>query len=719
MKRPRNTLKTYFEKGKKPTEGQFGDLLDSYTHKDDSIPIDNVEGLRGSLDSKLDQGAESELIKVFDEKLEEAKNTINKAYLGIATPASTAPLIGSFWFRVKEGNVTTFPNFKNASGTPISTLPEDFEKAGALYDVTIEITDGVAEKDLRQKSSGQTPTWNNTNPYNKGSQVFYDDGIWEANAITTGADIPGTSNRWDLKMKALKKGNDINVFNIVDASGKLLARWDAYGYFWATYSDESIPPTAIEGLVKLMSGVKSAATVNLYEFRDLDDKIVGTIDKGGTLRINNIITDSLEITGATKTPITKLTNIVLPEQRFLRINFIGSLPWDNTPTRTPVPGILEIFDRFDNLLVRLNTMLSIQGQSSAGDPKKGFSADFLNANGEDVFIKFGDFPSVKGMHMKAFLRDGAHVRDIGGGSMWEQFIRSRPYPLNQFKIPYPDLGGQPPYNAYAFYADAKFSLQGIPFRFDVGGKFYGLYTLRQKKGVENYSMSNKNQNHIFLDSTAENGVPVGLGNQNYADFAAMNVAYELRSPKSPNATTKANCMRFFNYFKDVYNGTVDLKTTYAPYMDYIDWIDWLIIAEVLLHWDSVDNNASYFSYDGKKWKPGLHDLEFTVANFADRNPEKMYITKDVWPKIRTAFASEIKARYTELRRNGVLTNANIMKTYGGIAKYIPLDVWDKNADIWGAASAAANPWGMQLGLDGIYSWFNLRFAWLDTVWLNP
>ncbi|AVF49357.1 hypothetical protein AL492_17695 [Elizabethkingia anophelis] len=719
MKRPRNTLKTYFQKGKKPTEEQFSDTLDSYVHKDDSVPIDNVEGLRGSLDSKLDRGAESELIKVFDDKLEEAKNTINKAYLGIAKPASTVPAIGSFWFRVKEGNVTTFPNFKDSAGNPISTIPEDFEKAGALFDVTIEITDGVAEKDLRQKVSGATPQWSNK-PFNKGSQVFYDGAIWEANAITTGDDVPGISNRWDLKLKALQKSNGDNIFNIVDASGKLLATWDVSGFLWTSYATDSIPATAIEGLVHMMRGLTSANTSDLFQLRDLSGNIIGSIDREGTLRIKNIITDSIDVVNSPiKSPVTSLTNVVIPEQHYLRINFIGTLPWDATPTRTPVPGVLEFYDRFDNLLIRLNTKLSIQGQSSAGDQKKGYSADFLNDKGEDVFIKFGDFPAVKGMHMKAFLRDGAHVRDTGGGTLWQQFIKSRPYPSNQFKIPYPDLGGQPPYNQYAFYADAKYSLQGIPFGFYVGGKFYGLYTLRQKKGVENFAMNNKNQKHIFLDSTAENGVPVGLGNQNYADFTAMNVAYELRSPKSPDATAKANCMRLFTYFKGVYAGTTDLKTTYSPYLDPIDWIDWLIIAEVLAHWDSVGNNASYFSYDGLKWKPGLFDLEFTAGNYGDRNPAGMYIIADVWPKFRTAFATEIKARYTDLRRNGVLNINNIVNIYGGIAKYIPMDIWNANGAEWGALSAATNPWGYQLGLDGIYSWFSQRINWLDTVWLNP
>ena len=615
----------------------------------------------------------------------------------------------------------TYPNFiekdSNGNNVPITITPKEFEE----NEITLSVTNGIAKKEFSKKLNSKIETWT-AKPFEKGRQVFYDWSIYEAIKDTLATDIPDITNStaWKLQGKASgKKVYGQNLYEITDNDGRVLAVWDISGYFWANYNDESISPSAIEGLPKLMSGIKSASTINLHEFRDLDDKIVGTVDRSGTLRINNIITDSLELTGTVKNPVTTLTNIVLPEQRFLRINFIGSLPWDNTPTRTPVPGILEIFDRFDNLLVRLNTMLSVQGQSSAGDPKKGFSADFLNANGEDVFIKFGDFPTVKGMHMKAFLRDGAHVRDIGGGVLWEQFIKTRPYPSNRFKIPIPDLGGQLPYNPLAFFPDSKFSLQGIPIRFDVGGLFYGLYTLRQKKGVENYAMNNKNQNHIFLDSTAENGVPVGLGNQNYADFAAMNVAYEVRSPKTPNATAKANCMRLFTYFKGVYDGTTDLKTTCAPYLDYIDWIDWLIAAEALLHWDSVNNNASYFSYDGLKWKPGLHDLEFTAGNFGDRNPNKMFITADVWPKFRAAFATEIKARYTELRRNGVLTNTNMVNIYGGIAKYVPMDVWDKNAAIWGAASAAANPWGYQLGIDGIYSWFSQRFTFLDTVWLNP
>ncbi len=195
MKRPRNTLKTYFQKGKKPTEEQFGDLLDSYTHKDDSISIDNVDALRTSLDSKLDKGAESSLIAAFDEKVKQAEDA-NKAYLGIAEQSSVAPEFGSFWYKVETGNITTFPSLIDSASNPISTVADDFEKDGAYFDVTIEVKNRIAKKVKSKRDSSKAPKWNKTVQYTKGTQVIYSGRLWESNNITTG-DLPGVSDRWD------------------------------------------------------------------------------------------------------------------------------------------------------------------------------------------------------------------------------------------------------------------------------------------------------------------------------------------------------------------------------------------------------------------------------------------------------------------------------------------------------------------------------------------
>ncbi|MDX8566262.1 hypothetical protein OZ664_19800 [Elizabethkingia sp. HX WHF] len=716
MKRPRNTLKTYFQKGKKPTEEQFYDTLDSFVHKDDSVPIDNVEGLRGSLDSKLDRGAESELIKVFDEKLEEAKNTVNKAYLGVAVPASTAPAIGSFWFKVEDKNVNTFPNLKDSAGNPISTIADDFEKDGALYDVTIEVKDGVAKKEKSQKSSGRTPTWNNTNPYNSGSQVFYDGAIWEANAITTGSDIPGVSNRWDLKLKALQKSNDDNIYNIIDASGKILGTWDAEGNFFSNYRDESIPTEAVARLSKISDAVISLNTPDFFQIISANGKILSDLDKEGTLRVKRVIADSFETTGEVKENVaTYLTSIVYPEFNYLTVNYVGDMPTDSSPTRTPQEGFLEFYDGSNRLLHRLKTKVAIQGQSTAGLIKKGYSFDFMNEKGADLYIKFGSLPAVKGIHCKAFTTDLTHTRDVAAGKLWEQVIRSRPFPYNQFKILGNDNNGTP-FNEFAFYGDSKFSLQGFPITLNNRGKFFGLYTFRLKKGIENYAMDGANQNHIFLDSTAENGTAVGLGDQSYPDFATVNIAYELRSPKKKSITntTKTNVMRFFTYWKGVLNNTNDLRATYQNYIILPAWVDFVVIAEALMHWDSVNNNASYLTYNGTHWLPGLADLDNTAGN-GPRNPATMVLDKDVFIKFKTVFLPEIKARYTELRKNGILTNQNMVNLYGGIAKFIPMEVIKNNYAVWGTE----NYQGLITNMDGIYNYWNARLTHLDSIWLNP
>ena len=50
-----NELKGYFETGKKPTQQQFWDWLESFVHKSDGIAIANVAGLSSALNAKLDK----------------------------------------------------------------------------------------------------------------------------------------------------------------------------------------------------------------------------------------------------------------------------------------------------------------------------------------------------------------------------------------------------------------------------------------------------------------------------------------------------------------------------------------------------------------------------------------------------------------------------------------------------------------------------------------
>lgn len=46
------TLKSWFQRGKKPTAAQFAALIDSFFHKDDKIPQSSVNGLSAALAAK-------------------------------------------------------------------------------------------------------------------------------------------------------------------------------------------------------------------------------------------------------------------------------------------------------------------------------------------------------------------------------------------------------------------------------------------------------------------------------------------------------------------------------------------------------------------------------------------------------------------------------------------------------------------------------------------
>lgn len=46
-----NILKGWFSTGKKPLQNQFWDWLDSFWHRDDSIPIASITGLQDALDN--------------------------------------------------------------------------------------------------------------------------------------------------------------------------------------------------------------------------------------------------------------------------------------------------------------------------------------------------------------------------------------------------------------------------------------------------------------------------------------------------------------------------------------------------------------------------------------------------------------------------------------------------------------------------------------------
>ncbi|MCT2563939.1 hypothetical protein [Chryseobacterium herbae] len=140
-------LRQLFARGLKPAQEAFYNFFDSFWHKDELIEIASVKNLQSELSNKLDTGAKDTLIAAFDQAVENMTELAQSAYKGIAEASTTPPAIGVFWYRVEDGNSTTFTHFLNSSGVAIQTVATDFKDVNDnYYDVSLEINDNIAKK---------------------------------------------------------------------------------------------------------------------------------------------------------------------------------------------------------------------------------------------------------------------------------------------------------------------------------------------------------------------------------------------------------------------------------------------------------------------------------------------------------------------------------------------------------------------------------------------
>ena len=62
----KTTLKSWFQRGKKPTASQFAALIDSFFHNDEKIPLSSVDGLSATLATKAPTKHTHELSNITD-----------------------------------------------------------------------------------------------------------------------------------------------------------------------------------------------------------------------------------------------------------------------------------------------------------------------------------------------------------------------------------------------------------------------------------------------------------------------------------------------------------------------------------------------------------------------------------------------------------------------------------------------------------------------------
>jgi hypothetical protein len=131
MATDRNILKQWFARGAKPLASQFAEWIDSYWHKDDTIPANKIEGLQAAI------AGEISLLSHLSAENIDLSEQCNGAQLLFTLPPATAfsllLLNGQVLFRDINYTVTTHENHTEITLLrPVSTAPKPGDTLIAL-----------------------------------------------------------------------------------------------------------------------------------------------------------------------------------------------------------------------------------------------------------------------------------------------------------------------------------------------------------------------------------------------------------------------------------------------------------------------------------------------------------------------------------------------------------------------------------------------------------
>lgn len=411
---------------------------------------------------------------------------------------------------------------------------------------------------------------------------------------------------------------------------------------------------------------------------------------------------------------SEILNLDKPD--FAYVYFEGQLPIDTSDARTPTALSFEMFDQDGKSLVSSNCELSIQGHGSVSYEKKGYTFDVFNKAGKALVLKFGNMVAVDSFHMKAYATDRTHSRDVANGRIWADMVRTNEYPFSRINNkPYQaKLTGR---QADLFPVDCQYHTDGFPIAAYLNGEFLGIYTMRLKKARDNYYLNNRDMNHIFLDSSTYTAFLNKAFDYRDWDIKSPRMTdYEEAGPV-PDAAVLASINRLTDF-------TRQLNTRYAEHADYIvlpHWVDWYIFSELIGNVDTNGNNYNIITWDNTHWTILPYDMDLTLGLNAwsgytvEANKTGLLINHDIWTVFRTRYITEIRARYTQLRRtNKFLTHSNLVKYYYNQVKNVPREFYEMDKARWPLIWTNAEPTLLQIEV-----WLQSRLEYLDSQWLNP
>ncbi len=223
-------------------------------------------------------------------------------------------------------------------------------------------------------------------------------------------------------------------------------------------------------------------------------------------------------------------------------------------------------------------------------------------------------------------------------------------------------------------------IDGFPIEVYDNNKFLGIYTFNIPKDAWLLSMDKDNVNHILVSGEAWNDATM---------FKAMPdfESWELETGEE-NKETLNKLNRVFDF---VINSTdQEFTQNFNNYIDLDSVLNYYIFVDIACLRDNQAKNMLLSTYDGNKWYTTLYDLEGSwgvhysgdkLFNYTEVLPH--VVTKNnLFARIETCFAKELKERYFELRKE-ILTKENILSEFNAFQSTIPNSSFKKERAKWG------------------------------------
>lgn len=372
-------------------------------------------------------------------------------------------------------------------------------------------------------------------------------------------------------------------------------------------------------------------------------------------------------------------------------------------------------------------VIAYQGATSINAPKKGFAID------TDHKHRFGNWIEMDSFHLKGYYTDWTHCRDLICNRIYEQIMRSHISKIRPFNIANNFGDGN-----YKQMVDggAMCHIDGFPVELYINDVYWGLYSWNIKKNRNNYLQKKSDVQHIQIEM---------------AEFTNLNSNFswsttEIRNPKSDSGNSsfpegaepnpgevKTSWTAFMTFMNSITTSTT--KESIEAHLNVQSFIDSLLLADFACVWDSFTHNSLYTTWDGTIYSILMYDMDLTwgiendlqttypqgnalvsatyrtfYRNTAD-TPSSRSNTMNlcVWfPKLLTIYATEINARYAELRKS-VFTLQNVIRLFDELTREIGSDVYKNDLDRWTYPSYT----DINDGTERIVSWLTERITYLD------